>query len=198
MEPNHLALDDMTDGQREAYFERCESRSKAEFRMMREACGIDAHGLANILGIRIDTVKKWEIPGNGKRPSLRAWAYLDARYELLLQSVETAIQTVEDIADEHGEPREVHVAYYRGRMVTRDGMTTNEANAAARAAVIALTALGYDAKAEWADEGAAGMAARAPRGVGGVDFAGLISRGLIYPDDFPAGRFSQRDLSVSE
>ncbi len=156
-----IDLESMTDEQYEAYRARCDSRSAAEFRFRREACGIELAEIAEDLGVRLDTAKRWENPKKGMPPSMRAWAYVDSAYLALLDAVEAAISQVEDTVETLGEPDAVHLAYRRGAQPTRDGETVGRANAAARAAGIALTALGYEVAIEWADEGAAVMAARA-------------------------------------
>ena len=159
-----IDLDSMTQEQFERYRDECDARSAAEFRMRRELCGIELAEIAEDLGVRLDTAKRWENPNKGMPPSLRAWAYVDSAYLALLDAVEAAVGQVEDAAEAMGEPREVHVAYRRGNQPTRDGLTVGRSNAIARASALALTVLGYEASAEWADEGAAGPAARAPRG----------------------------------
>lgn len=146
----------------ERYRDECDARSNAEFRMRRELCGIELAELADALGVRLDTAKRWENPSKGMPPSIRAWAYVDSAYIALLDAVEAAVGQVEDTAEALGEPNEVHVAYRRGKHPTRDGLTVGRSNAIARASALALTVLGYTATAEWADEGAAGRAARAP------------------------------------
>ena len=158
-----IDLETMTQEQYEAYRDECDARSSAEFRMRRELCGIELAELADELGVRIDTAKRWENPNKGMPPSVRAWAYVDSAYAVLLEAVGAAVQQVEDTAGVLGEPREVHVAYRRGNQPTRDGLTVGRSNAVARASALALTVLGYAATAEWADEGSAGLAARAPR-----------------------------------
>lgn len=157
-----IDLESMTDEQFESYRAECDARSAAEFRMRRELCGIELAEMAEDLGVRLDTAKRWEHPKKGMPPSLRAWAYVDSAYIALLDAVEAAVQQVEDTAETLGEPREVHVAYRRGNQLGRDGLTVGRSNAVARASALALTILGYAATAEWADEGAAGLAARAP------------------------------------
>lgn len=158
-----IDLESMTNEQYEAYRDECDSRSSAEYRMRRELCGIEIAEVADALGIRLDTAKRFENPKKGTRPSLKAWAYVDSAYIQMLDEIEATVQQVEDTVDEFGEPREVHVAYRRGNQPTRDGLTVGRSNAIARNAAVVLTALGYSASAEWADEGAAGLAAAAPR-----------------------------------
>ena len=158
-----IELESMTEEQYGAYRKECDSRSEAEFRYRREMCGIELFELADALGVRLDTAKRWENPNRGLPPSLRAWAYVDSAYLTLLDAVEAAMRQVEDAADGLGEPQEVRLAYRRGVHRTRDGETAGMANALSRAAGIALTALGYDVAVEWADKGTAGLAASAPR-----------------------------------
>lgn len=163
MELNYLKPEDMTDEQYEDYREHCNARSAAEFRMMREACGIELFDLAETLGVRLDTAKRWEHPTKGQPPSLRAWAYMDAKYSRLLDAIETAVQQVEDLEGELGHKPNVNISYRRKGMPTRNGETVGEANAASRAVVIALAVLGYSVNVEWVDEGLAGLAAELTR-----------------------------------
>ena len=156
-------IEEMSEEQYQAYRESCDSRSSAEFRLRRESCGIALDELADELGVRLDTAKRWENPKYGSPPSIRAWAVVDACYDRLMDSVNAAIDQVEDIADEFGGEPTVHVAYRRGSMPTRDGESVAQANAAARTAVAALRAMGWSVAVEWADEGAASLAVRAPR-----------------------------------
>ncbi len=158
-----IDLEAMTQREYDSYRAMCDSRSAAEFRYRREACGIELAELSADLGVRLDTVKRWENPKKGMPPSVRAWAYVDSAYLDMMDSVEAGIREVEEMADQLGEPRTVRLAYRRGIHPTRDGETVGRANAAARAAGIALTTLGYDVEFEWADEGTAGLAAMAPR-----------------------------------
>lgn len=158
-----IDIESMDEDEYKTYRDECDARGSAEFRMRREACGIELADIAGALGVRPDTAKRWENPGKGMPPSVRAWAYVDSAYLGLLDAVEAAIRQVEDTEGALGEPQAVHVAYRRHGMPTRDGETVKQANAVARAAAIALTALGYKVRAEWADEGAAKMASEAPR-----------------------------------
>jgi len=154
-------LEAMSHEEYEAYRAECDARSSAEFRMRRELCGIEITEIADALGVRLDTAKRWENPKKGLPPSLRAWAYVDSAYIALMNAVEAAIQQVEDTEEKFGEPQSVHVAYRRGNQPTRDGETVGRANATARAATLSLRMLGYEVIAEWADEGTAKLAADA-------------------------------------
>lgn len=154
-------LEAMTDEEYEAYCSYCDSRSSAEFRFQREACGIELMELSEELGVRLDTVKRWENPRKKTPPSFRAWAYVDSAYSDLMAAVDAAIGKVEETHEAAGEQVPVRIAYRRGAMRTRDGSTVGRANALARAVAISLVVLGYDVGVEWADEGAAGVASGA-------------------------------------
>lgn len=154
-----IDLESMTDAQYEAYRVECDARSSAEYRFRREACGIEIAEIADDLGVRLDTAKRWENPKKGLPPSLRAWAYVDSAYLELLDAVEAAIRKAEEAEDETGEVPAVDIAYRRGNQPSRDGLTVGRANAIARASGIALTALGYGVGVSWAGDGAAGTPA---------------------------------------
>lgn len=133
-----IEVESMDDSQFEQYRDLCDSRSSAEFRYRRECCGIEIAEMAEDLGVRLDTAKRWENPNKGMPPSVRAWAYVDSAYLDLLDRVEAAVQAVED-ADLDVT---VKIPYLRGVAVGRE-------NAVSRAVGIALTVLGYDVDAVW-------------------------------------------------
>ena len=142
-----IDLESMTGDEYEQYRAFCDSRSSAEYRYRREACGIEIAEIAEDLGVRLDTAKRWENPRKGLQPSLRAWAYVDSAYLDMRDAVESVIQEVEDSPDASMPAR---IVYRRGNMEA-GGMTVGRANALARATAVALTVLGYDVDVEWAD-----------------------------------------------
>lgn len=155
-------LEAMTPGEYDAYCAECDARGSAEYRMRRELCGIEIAEIADALGVRLDTAKRWENPRKGMPPSARAWAYVDERYERIMRAIEEAVSAVEDIEDMTGyAPKKVEVAYRRGSMPTRDGESVQDANRVAMLSVAVLRVLGYEVGVEWADSGAAGIAASA-------------------------------------
>ena len=89
-----IDLNAMDDGRYDGYRSLCDSRSTAEFRFRREACGIELAEMADDLGVRLDTAKRWENPRKGLPPSLRAWAYVDSAYLDMMDSVEAAIEAL--------------------------------------------------------------------------------------------------------
>lgn len=133
-----IEVESMNDGQYEQYRDLCDSRGSAEFRYRRECCGIELAEMAEDLGVRLDTAKRWENPNKGMPPSVRAWAYVDSAYLDMLDRVEAAVQAVEDADIDVA----VKLPYKRGVAVGRE-------NAASRAVGIALTVLGYDVEAVW-------------------------------------------------
>ena len=133
-----IEVESMDDGQYEQYRDLCDSRSSAEFRYRRECCGIELAEMAEDLGVRLDTAKRWENPNKGMPPSVRAWAYVDSAYLDMLDRVEAAVQAVEDADIDVA----VKLPYKRGVAVGRE-------NAVSRAVGIALTVLGYDVEAVW-------------------------------------------------
>ena len=133
-----IEIESMDGKQFEQYRDLCDSRSSAEFRFRRECCGIEIAEMAEDLGVRLDTAKRWENPNKGLPPSLRAWAHVDSAYLDLLDRVEAAVQAVEN-ADLDVSAK---LPYRRGVAVGRE-------NAASRAVGIALAVLGYDFEAVW-------------------------------------------------
>ena len=133
-----IEIESMDGKQFEQYRDLCDSRSSAEFRFRRECCGIEIAEMAEDLGVRLDTAKRWENPNKGLPPSLRAWAYVDSAYLDLLDRVEAAVQAVEDSDIDVT----VQLPYMRGVAVGRE-------NAVSRAVGIALAVLGYDFEAVW-------------------------------------------------
>ena len=149
-------LEPMTTEQFDAYRASCDSRSSAEFRYRREACGIELAEISEDLGVRLDTAKRWENPKKGMPPSVRAWAYVDSAYLVLLDAVEAVIQRAEDADGGSGGTAPIRLPYRRGAQPARNGVPVGRANAVSRAAGIAL---GYEVAIGWAEDGAAGMAA---------------------------------------
>ena len=143
-----IDLESMTGDEYEQYRAFCDSRSSAEYRYRREACGIEIAEIADGLGVRLDTAKRWENPRKGLQPSLRAWVYVDSAYLDMLDAVEAVIQEAEDAPE--GSDTPTRIEYRRGNMEA-GGMTVGRANALARATAVALTVLGYDVDVEWAD-----------------------------------------------
>ena len=133
-----IEIESMDGKQFEQYRDLCDSRGSADFRYRRECCGIELAEMAEDLGVRLDTAKRWENPNKGMPPSVRAWAYVDSAYLDLLDRVEAAVQAVEN-ADLDVSAK---LPYRRGVAVGRE-------NAASRAVGIALAVLGYDFEAVW-------------------------------------------------
>lgn len=66
-------------------------RSKAEFRALREMVGLTHQGMADRLGVKIMSVKRWESPKYPQMAPLDAWKLLDALSFAQAQKVADAI-----------------------------------------------------------------------------------------------------------
>lgn len=137
----------------EAYCRECDARGSAEFRMRREMCGIEIAEIADALGVRIDTAKRWENPNKGMEPSVRAWAYVDERYGKLMRAVEDSVALVEGVEDAIGRAPNVNVAYWRGKGQTAFGEPVKDANRTARITAAVLRSLGYGVRVVWSNGG---------------------------------------------
>lgn len=137
----------------EAYRAECDARGSAEFRMRREMCGIEIAEIADALGVRLDTAKRWENPSKGMPPSVRAWAFVDERYDALMRSVEDSVALVEGVEDAIGYAPVAKVAYHRGKEPTANGESVQDANRVARITAAVLRSLGYRIEVVWSDGG---------------------------------------------
>ena len=66
-------------------------RSKAEFRALREMVGLTHQGMADRLGVKILSVKRWESPKYPQIAPLEAWELLDTLSFAQAQKVADAI-----------------------------------------------------------------------------------------------------------
>ena len=89
--------------------------SKAQFRAMRERCGISQQMLANQAGVKVMSVKRWEKPGEAMPPQdVQDW--LEDMLAAHVRAVRTVLDVVDSIIDrqEH-EPTHVSLSYYRSQ-----------------------------------------------------------------------------------
>lgn len=113
-----------------------QERTKAEFRALREMVGVTQQSLADRLGVKILSVKRWELPNRPQQAPDRAWELL---YSLL------AVQT-KQIEEATREPEEVvSLPYWMGSADFEEyadedepAQTWTEANATQRAIAIQL------------------------------------------------------------
>ena len=150
---------DISDEEMNAILERHDHpRTKAEFRAMRETLGLTHQRLADDLGVKVLSVKRWESPKYPQQAPAYAWELLDMLMAVQDSAVQAALDQVRLVADEQGsEPREVIMPYWSSRadymehhyMAAESDASWTEVNATSRRTAIMLTWLGY--KVRWVD-----------------------------------------------
>ena len=133
-------------------------RSKAEFRAMRETLGITQQRLADDLGVKVLSIKRWESPGKQQSAPDDAWELLDSLMEAQDAAVAAAFAQVKAIEDKHGGmPKEIVLPYWASQQdyadfhyLAEDGDASwTEVNATNRRVALALRDLGY--RIRWVD-----------------------------------------------
>ncbi len=119
------------------------TRSKADFKALRERVGLLQIDIAKELGVNIRSVKRWEDPSFPNRAPEDAWAILDAAMAMQRQQVSYACAVVaKQIEDTGFAPNQVNVTYFRDQETFdrygRDEGAFGQANANARAVATAL------------------------------------------------------------
>lgn len=131
-------------------------RPKAEFRAMREMLGVTQQRLADDLGVRVLSVKRWENPKYPQQAPDEAWALLDDLMAVQDSAVRAALAVVESKVDERGNrPKEVAIPYWSSQAdylehhyMGDDGDWT-EVNATNRRVASLLKWLGFEVR--WVD-----------------------------------------------
>ena len=89
------------------------TRTKANFRAIRETVGITQAALAAELGVQVRSVKRWESPSAPQQPPADAWelleAALDAHEDVVDYGYEKAVELAE--GTEYDRPT-VHLVYW--------------------------------------------------------------------------------------
>lgn len=133
------------------------TRTKAEFRAVRETVGMTQAALARELGVEVRSVKRWEsaaYPGYGAPQD--AWDVLDEALAMQRRVVAYALGKVDEVAQQRGDwPGHVTLPYWTGqadydaRHCEPDGGDWRMANANSRLVAFALHERGIPV--EWAD-----------------------------------------------
>ena len=133
-------------------------RTKAEFRAMRETLGITQQRLADDLGVKVLSVKRWESPRYPQQAPSDAWSLLDDLMAVQDSAVEAAVAQVRSVELERdGHPREVLIPYWSSQddymehhysAAESDGSWT-EINATSRRVASVLKVLGFEVR--WVD-----------------------------------------------
>ena len=128
--------------------------SKANFRVMREVCGLSQQDVADALGVRVLTVKRWERPG-WPDPPADAWEYVGVS----LDAHDAAVTSMAAVAlarrDTDGV-EEVAITYYRDQAqydaFGRDPGPVGVVNARARSVGELLSREGFEVSYAYPDE----------------------------------------------
>lgn len=130
--------------------------TKADFRAMREECGLTQQDAADALGVRVLTVKRWERPGFPEPPD-DAWAYLNSMRDRMVEMAEFAADKAVELSDETGAGA-IALTYFRDQSqydeAGRDGGPVGFANAVARLTASYLEVEGFYVEFRYPDDGA--------------------------------------------
>lgn len=119
------------------------TRSKADFKALRERVGLLQTDVAKKLGVNVRSVKRWEDPSFPNHAPEDAWAMLDEAMDIQKQQVSYACAVVAKQVEDTGfVPDRVNVTYFRDQETFdrygRDDGPFGQANANARAVATAL------------------------------------------------------------
>lgn len=128
--------------------------AKAEFRALREACGLTQQNVADAVGVRATAVKRWERPGWPDPPE-DVREYLEIERDRLEQMASFAADKAVELRDETGAER-VTLSYFRDQehydVAGRDSGPYGYANAAARLTALYLEAEGLEVEFVYPDD----------------------------------------------
>ena len=135
------------------------TRSKADFKCLRERVGLSQQDVASALGVNIRSVKRWEDPSFPNHAPEDAWAVLDDAMDMQCQQVSYACAVVAQQVESFGmEPVTVPITYYKDQAMYdeygRDPGPFGQANANARAIGYELERRGIDVEYRYPCEGA--------------------------------------------
>lgn len=130
-------------------------RSKAAFRALRETVGITQQAFADLFGVKILSVKRWESPTYPQQAPGAAWEALEELEQAQLEACTQAlVKVIARPREATGGAQPVEVPYWSsaaGYEACRgsDGITWTEANATARRLAAILVDRGLSV--EWVD-----------------------------------------------
>lgn len=135
--------------------------SKAQFREIRERCGISQKMLADRFSNAVLTVKRWEKPGEAEPPAdVQAW--LESMLTQHVEAVEAALDAVDEMTETQGHaPNHVDLLYYRSQAhydrFGRDKGDYAIVNARSREVAAILEAQGIEARFKYPEDDEAGF-----------------------------------------
>ena len=134
---------------------------KAQFRAIRDRCGISQKMLADRFGNAVLTVKRWEKPGEAEPPA-DAQAWLESMLTQHVEAVEAALDAVDEMTETQGHaPSHVDLLYYRSQAhydtYGRDKGDYAIVNARSREIAAILEAQGIEARFRYPEDDEAGF-----------------------------------------
>ena len=135
--------------------------SKAQFREIRERCGISQKMLADRFSNAVLTVKRWEKPGEAEPPAdVQAW--VESMLTQHVEAVEAALDVVDEMTETQGHaPNHVDLLYYRSQThydrFGRDKGDYAIVNARSREIAAILEAQGIEARFRYPEDDEAGF-----------------------------------------
>lgn len=135
--------------------------SKAQFREIRERCGISQKMLADRFSNAVLTVKRWEKPGEAEPPAdVQAW--LESMLTQHVEAVEATLDAVDEMTETQGHaPNHVDLLYYRSQAhydrFGRDKGDYAIVNARSREIASILEAQGIEARFRYPEDDEAGF-----------------------------------------
>lgn len=135
--------------------------SKAQFREIRERCGISQKMLADRFSNAVLTVKRWEKPGEAEPPAdVQAW--LESMLTQHVEAVEATLDAVDEMTETQGHaPNHVDLLYYRSQAhydrFGRDKGDYAIVNARSREIAAILEAQGIEARFRYPEDDEAGF-----------------------------------------
>ena len=126
-------------------------KTKANFRALREMCGLSQQDVADAADVNRRSVKRWEESGNDWEPPEDVWEWILACAEVQAETVDAAVSAA--MAHPGGA---VQVTYYRTQeqfdAMGRDDGPYGMANANSRLAAHRLMALGREVEFSYPDD----------------------------------------------
>ena len=108
------------------------NRTKANFRAIREIVGLSQADVADMAGVSVTAVKRWEHP-DGHKPPSDVWEQLEG----LLEAHRAYVEGVYDLVNQNAQSTHVTIPYYRSQAeydeLGRDPGNYSIVNARARA-----------------------------------------------------------------
>lgn len=110
--------------------------TKTNFRAIREICGLSQADMADLAGVSISTIKRWERP-EGQEPPDDVWETLEDWHRRHGEMVKASVGIVADLTETHGRPKVITLPYWRTQaeydLYGRDDGIYSVINAASRA-----------------------------------------------------------------